>query len=68
MQPRGQLWFALEALVRDFRDCSGLPEKDALQILAVVLGNMLGDIQREIERVNAAAAPQEPTPPAPPAP
>jgi len=54
MQPRGQLWFALEALCRDFRTCSGLEEKAALQVLIVVLTNMLAEQQAALEALNSA--------------
>jgi hypothetical protein len=51
MQPRGQLWFALEKVCKDFRDFSGLGEKEALQILIVVLTNMLAEQKGELEKV-----------------
>jgi hypothetical protein len=51
MQPRGQLWFALEHLCRDFRDCSGLGEREALQTLVAVLSNMLAEHQKELEQL-----------------
>ena len=41
MQPRGQLWFALKDLCKDFRSYSGLGEKELLEVLIVVLTNML---------------------------
>ncbi len=53
MQPRGQLWFALEAICRDFRTCSGLPEKEALEILVVVLTNMLAEQKADLEKLVA---------------
>jgi hypothetical protein len=53
MQPRGQLWFALEAICRDFRECSGLSEKEALELLIIVLTNMLAEQKAELERLNA---------------
>ncbi|HZZ82081.1 MAG TPA: hypothetical protein VFE62_26515 [Gemmataceae bacterium] len=43
MQPRGQLWFALEGICKDFRDFSGLSEKEALEVLITVLTNMLAE-------------------------
>ena len=57
MQPRGQLWFALEALCRDFQTCSGLPEQDALKILVIVLTNMLADKKGELDKLIAALPP-----------
>lgn len=57
MQPRGQLWFALEALVRDFRECSGLSEKDGLKVLIAVLSNMLEDTKTELAKLNAPPSP-----------
>jgi hypothetical protein len=54
VQPRGQLWFALEALCRDFRTCSGLPEREALEVLVIVLGNMLAEQRAELGRLGGA--------------
>ncbi len=51
MQPRGQLWFALENVCNDFKNCSGLDEKEALGILVVVLTNMLAEQKAELERL-----------------
>ena len=51
MQPRGQLWFALDSLLRDFKACSGLEEKEALQVLIAVLTNMLADQKAELDRL-----------------
>lgn len=56
MQPRGQLWFALENVCRDFRTCSGLEEKEALQVLVTVLANMLAEQKAELERLSATQA------------
>ena len=53
MQPRGQLWFELAKVCRDFRAYSSLAEKDALEILVVVLGNMLAEQQADLERLTA---------------
>jgi hypothetical protein len=50
MQPRGQLWFQLEQICQDFKDYSGLSEKEALQVLVGVLANMLAKQQAELER------------------
>ncbi len=52
MQPRGQLWFELERVCKDFRDYSGLTEREALQILVTVLGNMLAERKEELERLD----------------
>jgi hypothetical protein len=57
MQPRGQLWFALEKICKDFRDFSGLGEKEALQTLIVVLTNMLTEQKGELEKVLLASPP-----------
>ena len=57
MQPRGQLWFALEKVCKDFRDFSGLSDQESLQTLVVVLTNMLADQQAELARLGAANAP-----------
>ena len=54
MQPRGQLWFALEKLCQDFRECSGLEEKEALGILVTVLKNMLAQQQEDLNRLTGA--------------
>jgi hypothetical protein len=53
MQPRGQLWFQLEQMCKDFREFSGLPEKEALEILVIVLGNMLAEQKAALERLRA---------------
>jgi hypothetical protein len=58
MQPRGQLWFELEKVCRDFRAYSGLAEKDALETLVIVLGNMRAEQQADLERLNAAERPE----------
>jgi hypothetical protein len=57
MQPRGQLWFALEKVCKDFRDFSGLGEKESLQTLIVVLTNMLAEQKGELEKVLLASPP-----------
>ena len=59
MQPRGQLWFQLEQVCDDFKDFSGLPEKEALETLIAVLTNMLARQQAELDRL---ASPDEPSP------
>jgi hypothetical protein len=60
MQPRGQLWFALEKVCKDFRDFSGLSDNESLQILVVVLTNMLAEQQAELAKLAAANAPPPP--------
>ena len=60
MQPRGQLWFALEAICRDFRTFSGLGEKEALKTLTIVLGNMLAEQQADLEKLDAATPDAKP--------
>ncbi len=57
MQPRGQLWFALEAICKDFRSFSGLPEKESLQILVTVLTNMLAEQRDDLEKLSESAVP-----------
>jgi len=59
MQPRGQLWFALEGICKDFRSFSGLSEKEALDVLIVVFTNMLAEHKDELEKL-AALSPPEP--------
>ncbi|HKI36150.1 MAG TPA: hypothetical protein VKA46_30110 [Gemmataceae bacterium] len=51
MQPRGQLWFQLEQVCDDFKEFSGLPEKEALETLVAVLGNMLAKQQAALDRL-----------------
>jgi hypothetical protein len=53
MQPRGQLWFALEAICKDFRNFSGLSEKESLEILVIVLTNMLAEQKADLARLTA---------------
>jgi hypothetical protein len=53
MQPRGQLWFALEGICKDFRSFSGLGEKESLEVLIVVLTNMLAEQKAELETLSA---------------
>jgi hypothetical protein len=60
MQPRGQLWFELEKVCRDFRAYSGLGEREALELLITVLGNMLAEQKAELEALKAGKAPGEP--------
>lgn len=60
MQPRGQLWFALEGICKDFRSFSGLGEKESLEVLIVVLSNMLAEQKAELEQLSV----QKPSEPA----
>jgi hypothetical protein len=53
MQPRGQLWFALEGICKDFRSYSGLDEKESLEVLIVVLTNMLAEQKVDLEKLSA---------------
>ena len=53
MQPRGQLWFELAKICQDFRQYSGLPEKEALEILVAVLTNMLAEQSEDLEKLRA---------------
>jgi hypothetical protein len=57
MQPRGQLWFALEEICRDFRSYSGLGERESLEILTTVLRNMLAEQEAELEKLGASNPP-----------
>ena len=59
MQPRGQLWFALEGICNDFRSFSGLSEKESLEVLITVLTNMLAEQKAAL----AALTPAPPTEP-----
>jgi len=59
MQPRGELWFALEKICQEFRDYSGLGEKQALQVLVSVLGNMLLQQQTELAKLAELEPPRE---------
>lgn len=61
MQPRGQLWFQLEQVCRDFREFSGLPERDALQILVAVLRNMLGEQEQALAKLAEPGRPAQET-------
>jgi hypothetical protein len=53
MKPRGQLWFALENICRDFRNYSGLTEREALEVLVIVLTNMLDEQQADLEQLSS---------------
>ncbi len=55
MQPRGQLWFELQRICQDFRAYSGLPEKEAMEVLVVVLNNLLGEQKEELEKLTGAS-------------
>lgn len=54
MQPRGQLWFQLEQVCQDFKDFSGLPPKEALEVLVAVLTNMLAKQQTELDGLGSS--------------
>ena len=56
MQPRGQLWFALQRVCQDFRDFSGLEPKESGQILIVVLRNLLAEQEAELAKLTAPTA------------
>ena len=58
MQPRGQLWFALEGICKDFRSFSGLGEKESLEVLIVVLTNMLAEQKEELAKLSAVKPPE----------
>ena len=58
MQPRGQLWFALEEICKDFRNYSGLGKKESLDVLIVVLTNMLAEQKMELEKLNDPKPPE----------
>lgn len=51
MQPRGQLWFELEKVCKDFREFSGVGAREGLEILVVVLTNMLAEQKAELEKL-----------------
>jgi hypothetical protein len=53
VQPRGQLWFELERVCDDFKSYSGLGEKEALEVLVAVLGNLLAEQQEELLRLKS---------------
>ncbi|MSQ97312.1 MAG: hypothetical protein EXR98_22535 [Gemmataceae bacterium] len=58
MQPRGQLWFALEGICKDFRSYAGLGEKESLEVLIVVLTNMLAEQKTGLEKLSAQQPPE----------
>jgi hypothetical protein len=58
MQPRGQLWYALEGICKDFRSYSGLGEKESLEVLIVVLTNMLAEQKTDLEKLSAPNPPE----------
>jgi hypothetical protein len=51
VQPRGQLWSQLEQVCNDFKELSGLPPKEALEILVAVLTNRPREQKGELERL-----------------
>lgn len=57
MQPRGQLWFALEGICQDFRNYSGLGVKESLEVLIVVLTNMLAEQKAKLAKLSAQNPP-----------
>ncbi len=57
MQPRGQLWFELQRICQDFRNYSGLPDREAIEVLVVVLNNLLVEQQEELEKLKGASPP-----------
>lgn len=61
MQPRGQLWFELEKICKDFREFSGLEPRQALETLVVVLNNMLAEQKDALQELVAS----QPNPPSP---
>ncbi len=63
MQPRDQLWFALEGICKDFRSYSGLGEKESLEVLIVVLTNMLAEQKTTLEKLSAPKPPEPGTTP-----
>jgi hypothetical protein len=61
MQPRGQLWFALQRICDDFRDFSGLSEQEATRTLVQVLRNLLADQETALARIEQTTTdPQNP--------
>ena len=48
MEPRGQLWFALQRVCQDFRDFSGLGAQEAGETLVVVLRNLLAEQEEDL--------------------
>jgi len=55
VQPRGQLWFELQRVCDDFKSYSGLGEKEALDVLVAVLGNLLAEQQEALGRLKSPA-------------
>ena len=62
MQPRGQLWFEMQRICQDFRDYSGLGEKEALEVLVAVLGNLLAEQEERLEKLTSPGAAAEGAP------
>ena len=50
MQPRGQLWFELQRVCQDFRAFSGLCEKEAVEVVVIVLRNVLAEQEEELKK------------------
>jgi hypothetical protein len=57
MQPRGQLWFELQRICQDFRAYSGLPDKEAVEVLVAVPNNLLDEQKVELEKLKGASPP-----------
>ncbi len=62
MQPRGQLWFELQRVCQDFRDFSGLAEKEGLEVLVAVLGNLLAEQEEALDKLTSQGAAVPPQP------
>lgn len=64
MQPRGQLWFELERVCRDFREYSGLSDEEASETLVAVLTNLLEEQRTGVSlRPHDRRRTNEPSPP-----
>lgn len=50
MEPRGQLWYELERVCKDFREFSGLEPQTALDVVISVLKNMLAEREAEADQ------------------
>jgi hypothetical protein len=58
MQPRGQLWFELQRVCQDFRAYSGLTQREALEVLVAVLGNLLGEQEDDLKKLISRGGPE----------
>ena len=63
MQPRGQLWFELQRVCQDFRDFSGLGEKESLEVLVTVLRNLLAEQEDELKKLRSPGTTGDAPPP-----